>query len=90
VEASIIVAAIGAAAGLVATVGGWIATWRLRASERRLAAAQSTAVSKAEEAAAAVAERQRIDARWERLVDELQAEIDRLRRILTAREDRLS
>ncbi len=78
-ETPIVVSLIGAAAETFATIGGWIAAARLAKAQRQRDAAEK-------HAAAEVAERQRMDARWERLVDELQEENTRLRARLDRRD----
>lgn len=77
-DASIVGALIGAASAIVVAAGGWLATAKLRTSERRAA-----------EAKRAASESDALNARYVRLVDELQEENGRLRSILSNREGQL-
>lgn len=76
-DTPIAVALIGALAGIFATAGGWIATAKAGRAERRTKAVEQE-----------LAEKARIQSRWEHLVDELQQDNDRLRTALRECEKR--
>lgn len=85
----VIVALIGAAGVVITTVATLLATAGQRREAVRAREAERRAATKSAETERLMAERQRIDARWERFVDELQEENKRLRAALRRRDEDL-